>query len=187
MDCNNKDMQVYENLVHHVLFVGLLLVAHCFGFYTAVIHLFGYQISPSRGCTNLVVSNYALFYAIQINITSNLTWITMIVFSILTLGNVRGGRRIQIITQNTGNVPAAASNTPQNINRRRREMQLIKLSLIQVVRLCSSFYDGNCLSFYAFITISQKKSSDQLASDAFFNLSGLLLLCTYSAVCLIIS
>jgi uncharacterized protein YqhQ len=111
----------------------------------------------------------------------------MIVFSILTLRNVRSSSRIQVVSQNTGNLTAVTSNSPQHINRRRREMQLIKLSLIQVISYILLCTIATVYPLYMFITSSQKKSADRTAIESFLTTVGLLLLYTYSAVCLIIS
>jgi hypothetical protein len=162
--------------------IGSILFWFLFSIHTLV----GYQISPTRGCTYLLDPDYALFYSIQIIIPSILTLVIMIVFSIFTLRNVRGGGRIQVITQNTGNLTAVASNTPQNINRRRREMQLIKLSLIQVISYVLLSVVGASFPLYSAVTSSQKKSSDQTAIESFIGNIALLLLYTYCAVGLII-
>ncbi|CAF1180474.1 unnamed protein product [Adineta steineri] len=148
--------------------------------------LIGYQLSPPRGCTNLVDPSYSLFYAIQIIISASLTWIIMIVFSILTLRNVRSSRRIQIVTQNTGNTTVVLSNTPQSIHQRRREMQLIKLSLIQVISYILLCTIASAYPLYMFTTSSQKKSSNQTAIESFLTTVGLLLLYTYSAITFLI-
>jgi hypothetical protein len=149
--------------------------------------LIGYQISPTRSCTYLVDPSYGLFYSIQLTVSSILTLIIMVVFSILTFRNVRGSCRIQVVTQNTGNVTTAALVLPQNINRRRREIQLIKISLIQVISYVLLCMTASVFPLYSTLTLSQKKSSDQAAIDGFLITMSLLLLYTYNAVCLIIS
>ena len=165
------------------LIIGSILFWVLYSIHT----LIGYQITPTKGCTYLGDPDYALFYSIQLTISSFLTVIIMIVFSILTLHNVRNRHRIQIVTQNIGNVTVAASNIPQNINRRRREMQLIKISLIQVISYILLCMTATAFPLYSTLTSWEKKSPEQTAIESLLTNIGLLLLYTYTAVCSIIS
>lgn len=81
-------------------------------------------------------------------------------------------------------ITATASVLPQTVNHRRREMQLMNLSILQVI-----FYALLCTivtvyPLYMYLTISQIKSSNHTAIDLFFVSITLFLLSTHNAVSL---
>ncbi|UJR06740.1 hypothetical protein I4U23_011029 [Adineta vaga] len=144
--------------------------------------LVGYEITSTRGCTTPLDSIYALFYVIQITISSIIPFLILTLFSILTLYNIRDSyhhRRVQPIVQNNSSLIIVLFT--QNINRRRYENQLIKISFIQVIFYVLLSMTSTMYPLYSLLTSSQRKSSDQNAIDAFINNTGLLLLYTYSA------
>lgn len=150
--------------------------------------LIGYQTSSTQDCSFTVNNDYALFYSIQITVSSILPFIIMVIFSVFTLRNVRHvKRRIEVNLENSGRLTTivAATILPQNINRRRREVQLIKISILQVTFYAILSMISTCYPLYSILTISQKKSSNQTAIDTFLNNTGLLLMYTYNAVCFI--
>ncbi|CAF3831965.1 unnamed protein product [Rotaria sordida] len=144
--------------------------------------LIGFQTIPTRGCTHLANPSYALFYVIQFTISSIIPFIIMTMFSIFTLRNMRNHGRIRIASQNTVPSSTMQSNLPQNIRRRRYEIQLIKLSLLQVIFYVFFSTLGTYYLLYSVITNSSKKSSDQIAIDVFLNNIALLLIYTYSSL-----
>ena len=143
--------------------------------------LVGYQISPIRGCTQLVNSNYAFFFGIQFALSSIIPFFIMLIFSILTLYNVRNRRRR--VFDNTVSIPTETTVTIRStVNHRRYEMQLIKLSLLQVLFYLFLSMLGTGFPLYSVLTSSYVKSPSQLAIDLFLNNLSLLLIYTYSAV-----
>ncbi|UJR13138.1 hypothetical protein I4U23_000162 [Adineta vaga] len=167
---------------------GLIIGSTLFWLLFSIHAPIGYQISQTRGCTNLSNPDYALFYAIQITVSAIVPFIIMVVFSILTLRNIRSPHFIQIAAQNTvpSVVVVVAKPVPQSIHRRRREMQLIKLSLLQVIFYVFLSMIGTINPLYSVLTNSQTKTSDQNAIDAFVNNTSLLLIYTYSAITFIL-
>jgi hypothetical protein len=149
--------------------------------------LIGYEVSPASGCTMALNSDYASFYAIQITVSSIGSFIIMVMFSIFTLRNVRGRRHIQVAAQIGAAITVVITTLPRSINHRRREMQLIKLSLLQVIFYVLLCMTATTYPLYSLLISSQTKSSDRSAIDGFIGSVSLLLLYTYTAVCLIIS
>lgn len=143
----------------------------------------GYQISPTRGCTFLFNADYASFYAQQSIVSSIIPFMVMVVFSILTLRNVHGFQRINANAQTSERVTGTALILIQNMNRHRHEMQLIKLSVLQVIVYILLNMTLTIYPLYSVLTNSQTKSADQMAIEAFLNTSNVFLFYTYNAVC----
>lgn len=143
----------------------------------------GYQVLPTRGCTFLANAVYASFYGQQSAVLSIIPFIVMVVFSILTLRNVRSVRRIHVTPQNTQRLTGVALNATQNMNGRRHEMQFIKLSLLQVIFYVILNMTLTIYPLYSTLTNSQTKSPNQIAIESFLNTSNVFLFYTYNAVC----
>jgi hypothetical protein len=75
-------------------------------------------------------------------------------------------------------------NLAQNMRRRRQyEIQLIKLSLLQVIFYVIFNMSLTIYPLYLTLTNSETKSSDQNAIEAFLNTTNVFLFYTYNAVC----
>jgi len=144
--------------------------------------IIGFDIA-ARGCIAATGSTYAYFYALQTTISSIIPFIIIFIFSILTLNNIRGAARVHASHasqhSHTESIPPAL---PQSIHHRRRERQLIKLSLLQVLAYVLLSMTATIAPLYSFLTSTLPKSADQLAIDSFIVASAQFLLYTYTAV-----
>ena len=142
--------------------------------------LIGYEITP-RGCGAPIGSTYAYFYALQITISSIIPFFVIALFSILTLYNIRSSARVHV-SQASHSAITTVPTTQISVNYRRRERQLIKLSLLQVLAYVLLSMIATIAPLYSFLTSTLPKSTDQLAIDRFIVTSALILLYTYTAV-----
>ena len=134
-----------------------------------------YRIEENRGCVGASNTFYPLFYTIYNLIIIIIPFFIMILFSLLVLNNfrqVRRRRQIACVTQ--------INITGQEFHR--KDLQFIKLSLIQVFIyfLFNTFYAYNAT--YAFITQSTVKTAQRAALDSFLSTIGLNISYLYMAV-----
>ncbi|UJR32793.1 hypothetical protein I4U23_020255 [Adineta vaga] len=136
-----------------------------------------YRIEGTRGCIGAPDTFYPLFYTIYNLVITIGPFVIMIFFSLLVLNNLRRRHRRQIIGTTQTAVPIV---TTQQYYR--KEMQFIKLSLIQVFLyvLCNTFYAYNAT--YAFITQSFVKTPEQVILDSFLSTIGLNISYFYMAI-----
>jgi len=141
----------------------------------------GYVIDKISGCGPSTESIYSLFYTIYNIILSLAPLFILTIFSLLTLSNIRhiGHRQILPTTQITLNTHTAANRERRHNN---KDIQFIKLSLIQV----AAYVIFNTLHGYttidAVITQNQIQNADQIAIVGFLNGLGLNLHYTYTGV-----
>lgn len=123
-----------------------------------------YRIEGSRGCVAAADTYFPLFFTIYNLVITIGPMIVMVLFSVLGLNNLRRSRRPQASGLTHTNM---ASTTVGQFQR--KDIQFIKLSLMQVVVyiLCTSFYGYT--TTYAFITQSTTKTPQQAALDSFLN------------------
>lgn len=139
-----------------------------------------YRIEGSRGCIGAPDTFYPLFYTIYNLVITLGPFLIMIVFSGLVLNNLRQVRRRQIAASTQVHGTIFSINPGKQF--KRKDLQFIKLSLIQVIVyiLFNSFYGYNAT--YAFITQSTIKSSERAALDSFLSTIGLIISYSYMAV-----
>jgi Na+/melibiose symporter-like transporter len=113
----------------------------------------------------------------------------MSVFSVLTIMNVRNKtvRPIQQpVVPNLAvqlNGPLTTSSDERTRLKRKRDRQLIRLCLVQVVSYIILNITTSVYPLYLYLTRSQSASNaDQQAISSFISTMGLILLYTYSAV-----
>jgi Na+/melibiose symporter-like transporter len=113
----------------------------------------------------------------------------MSVFSVLTIMNVRNKtvRPIQQpVVPNLAvqlNGPLTTSSDERTRFKRKRDRQLIRLCLVQVVSYIILNITTSVYPLYLYLTRSQSASNaDQQAISSFISTMGLILLYTYSAV-----
>ena len=137
-----------------------------------------YRIERIRGCVGASDTYYPLFYIIYNLIITFGPFIIMILFSLLVLNNIRKFRRRQIAAKTQIN------NTILPISKQfqRKDLQFIKLFLIQVIVyiLLNTFYTYNIT--YAFLTQSNIKTPEQFALEEFLSTIGLIISYLYMAV-----
>lgn len=151
----------------------LIIISTLFWILYSIHILIGYYASPIHVCSLLLNPNYAYFHGIQIIVCALTPFIIMLVFSLLTAHSIRKGHR-----------RIAQTNTSTGISHRRYEIQLIKISLLQVFVYLILSVLPTAYPLYSVITSSQVRSVDQLAIDTLLNNLSLLSMYTYSAVCL---
>lgn len=130
-----------------------------------------YRIEESRtSCIGALDSFYPLFYTIYNLIIIFLPFFLMILFSLLAIKNLR---EIKIH-------PISITNNKTRVHR--KDLQFIKLSLIQVLIyvLLNTFYAYNVT--YTFITQSIIKSDEQIQLDSLFSIISLNMSYLYTAV-----
>ena len=132
-----------------------------------------YRIEGSKGCIGAPDTFYPLFYTIYNLVITLGPFFLMILFSLLVLYNLRQVNRRQVTC-------GTQTNTGQQF--RRKDIQFIKLSLIQVLLyiLFNTFYAYNAT--YAFITQSTTKTTERAAIDSFLSTIGLNISYLYMAV-----
>ena len=139
-------------------------------------------------CTASSASTYFFFYSMYTIMISVLPMVIMTVFSALTLRNLRGRRVVAAfpanprLTKPIATVTAVAHLTVRH--RDRREMNFVRLSVIQVIAFLV-FNSGWCVyPLYLYITSSRgNRTLEQRLLSAFFIGLGLNLLYIYAAVC----
>ncbi len=140
----------------------------------------GYTISPNLGCGPSTESVYFMFYTIYNTTLSLAPLITLVIFSILILINIRDTHQHQTapMTQTTANQEV----TNQARRFRQKDIQYIKLALIQVAGylLFNTLHGYDTL--YAVITQNNIKTTDQRAIEGFLNGLDLNLHYTYTGV-----
>ena len=105
----------------------------------------------------------------------------MSVFSILTIRNVRKSMVHPIRLA----APEMAVNDQQPRFRRKRDRQLLRLALFQVISYIVLNITTSIYPLYSYLTRSQSAAdADQMAISNFISSIGLVLLYTYSAVSL---
>lgn len=136
-----------------------------------------YQIEGSRGCVGASNTVFPLFYAIYNLVTIFGPLFIMILFSLLVLINVRQVNRRQI---SMGIDRSISINN--GIHFQRKDIQLIKLSVIQgfVYILFTALYAYN--GTYAFLTQSVVKSRERVIIDGFITTIGVNISYLYMAV-----
>jgi len=139
-----------------------------------------YQIEGSRGCIGAPNTFYPLFYTIYNLVITLGPFFIMILFSLFVLNNLRQVRRRQIACSTRVNGTRSLRNTGRKF--KRKDIQFIKLSLIQVFIyiLFNTFYGYNAT--YAFITQSTVKTTERAALDSFLSTMGLIISYSYMAV-----
>ena len=143
-----------------------------------------------NSCTASSTSTYFFFYSIYTIIISVLPMVIMSVFSLLTLQNLRTRRVLGIFSANSIAAHPIATATiihhSTSHRRGRRDIHLVRLSVIQVVAFLI-FNSGWCVyPLYLFITSSRGiRTLDERLLSAFLVGIGINLLYTYAAVCLL--
>ena len=142
-----------------------------------------------NACTASSASTYFFFYSMYTIVISTLPMVIMTVFSALTLRNLRGRRAVAAFPANSmpANPTATVSVAGHSTGRRRarRDMNLVRLSVIQVVAFLI-FNSGWCVyPLYLYITSSRgNRTLEERLLSAFLVGLGLNLLYIYAAVCL---
>lgn len=139
-----------------------------------------YRIEGNRGCVGASNTFYPLFYTIYNLVITLGPFFVMILFSLLVLNNLRQGRHHQVAS--TALTQGAISSINPTGRYQRKDIQFIKLSLMQtlIYILCNTFYGYNVT--YAFITQSIVKSPERVALDSFLSTIGLIISYSYTAV-----
>ena len=139
-----------------------------------------YRIEGNRGCVGASNTFYPLFFMIYNLVITIGPFFVMILFSALVLKNLREGRHRQVAS--TFNTQATITSMNPARQSRRRDVQFIKLSLMQtlIYIVCNTFYAYNAT--YAFITQSIVKSAERAALDSFLSTIGLIISYSYTAV-----
>mgnify|MGYP001048251920 CR=1 FL=1 len=139
---------------------------------------FWYNID-NRGCVSNANTFYPLFYTIYNLVITLGPFLIMIIYSLLVLNNLRTIRRRQHPSAVHQTNQATSIGTGQV---KRKDIQFIKLSLIQVIIyiLFNSLYGYNAT--YAFITQSIIKTPERAALDSFLSTVGLIISYLYMAV-----
>ncbi|CAF1119306.1 unnamed protein product [Adineta ricciae] len=168
------------------LATSLIIGSVCFWLMFSIHGLIGYETTSAHFCGAPLGSAYAQFYAIQITISSIVPFLIISVFTLLTLHNVRHYRRIQIIQPAVNVVISTKKATTNrslsmNVSHYRREFQLMKVSLLQVIFYVVFAMTSTIFPLYSYLTSTLPKSTDQLAIDAFIVSTALILLYTYTA------
>lgn len=135
---------------------------------------FWYHIVANRGCISNSDTFYPLFYTIYNLVITFGPFLIMIICSLLVLNNLRNIRRRQNPT-NTVHLSTIRQF-------KRKDLQFIRLSLVQVVIyiLFNSIYAYNAT--YTFATQSTIKTSERIAFDSFLSTIGLIISYLYMAV-----
>ena len=141
-----------------------------------------------NSCTASSASTYFLFYSMYTVLISTVPMVIMSVFSALTLRNLRGRRVVVVFPANSMpvNPTVAATIAGHSIapHRGRRDMNLVRLSVIQVVAFLI-FNSGWCVyPLYLYITSSRgNRTVEERLLSAFLVGFGFNLLYIYAAVC----
>ncbi|CAF0930478.1 unnamed protein product [Adineta ricciae] len=168
------------------LVTSLIIGSVCFWLVFSIHGLIGYEITSAHFCGAPLGSAYAEFYAIQITISSIVPFLIISAFTLLTFRNVRHWRRVQIVqpSVNVANLAKKAitnRSLSMNVSHYRREFQLMKISLLQVIFYVVFAMTSTIFPLYSYLTSTLPKSTDQLAIDAFIVSTALILLYTYTA------
>ena len=139
-----------------------------------------YRIEGTRGCVGASNTFYPLFYTIYNLVITIGPFFVMVLFSLLVLKNLRQGQHQQVAS--TVLTQGAISSVNPTGRYHRKDIQFIKLSLMQtlIYILCNTFYGYNAT--YAFITQSTVKSPERAALDSFLSTIGLIISYSYTAV-----
>lgn len=139
-----------------------------------------YRIEGSRGCVGASNTFYPLFYTIYNLVITLGPFFVMILFSLLVLKNLRQGQHQQV--GSTALTQGVISSINPTRRYQRKDIQFIKLSLMQTLTyiLCNTFYGYNVT--YAFITQATAKSPERVALDSFLSTIGLIISYSYTAV-----
>ena len=139
-----------------------------------------YRIEGSKGCIGATDTFYPLFYTIYNLVITIGPFCIMIFFSLLALRNFQQVRHRRVVATAQTDESALSLNTGRHFQR--KDLQFIKLSLIQVLIyiLFNTFYAYNAT--YAFMTQSTVKSPDRAAFDSFLSTIGLIISYLYMAV-----
>lgn len=136
-----------------------------------------YRIEGARGCIGATDTFYPLFFTIYNLIITVGPFVLMAVFSLLALNNLRQSQRRLTTGLTQTSAPATLGQQYQ-----RKDLQFIKLSLVQVLLyiLCNAFYGYNVT--YAFATQSQVKTPEQATLESFLSTVGLNISYSYMAI-----
>lgn len=140
--------------------------------------LIGYEVF-SGSCRPAFASIYGLFYSIYAIVVSMICPIIIIIFSIMTIINVRKSARRTHVTSATNNAPL----TEQQRKRKKRDMQLIFVSLIQTILYLFFNFIISIWPLYVYLLSFQGTlSANQSVINLFINYLSTYLMYTYTAV-----
>ena len=136
-----------------------------------------YRIEGNRGCVGASDTAFPLFYAVYNLATILGPLVIMIFFNIFILFNTRQLTRSTVVVH-SGTRTASI----QGVKYRRKDLQLIRLCLIQggVYILLTSLYAYT--GTYSFFTQTMIKTHERMIIDAFISTVGINLMYSYMAV-----
>lgn len=153
--------------------------------FLSLVNLFvsvNYIIDRTAGCASRTDSFYAIFFTIYNTMLSLVPLSTLFIFSLLILMNIK-----QVKGRISPTELATIHVHPSPIRRKypKKDIQFIKLSLVQVAgyMLFNTLHAYNTI--YGIITTNKHKTSDQRAVDGFLYGMGLNLHYVYTGVCFI--
>ncbi|CAF1204975.1 unnamed protein product [Adineta steineri] len=152
----------------------------------------GFRIEIS-GCVPSSDGFYSTFYLITNLAFSIIPFIIIILFTTLTLHRIimkkrLGNRRnpvvhpVELVERN--NHQSNSQNTMNDLDERlsNKNLQLIKLNIIQVIFFILLNLPNTIYTLYSFITKTNQKTNDQITIDNFFNYVASSLLYTHCAI-----
>ena len=136
-----------------------------------------YRVEGDRGCVGASDTAFPLFYAVYNLVTILGPLFIMIVFDALILFNIRQLPRSRVVVHSR-----APTTTRPALKHRRKDLQLIKLCLIQgaVYVLLTSLYAYT--GTYSFVTRHMIKTQERTIIDGFISTVGINLMYLYMAV-----
>jgi ABC-type methionine transport system permease subunit len=148
----------------------------------------GFQ-QEARGCVASSNGFYSIFFLVTNIFVATVPFIVLISFTSLTLQSVirTNGRRrqavhpIELVQRNVTSIARITNNQQEQVSN--KNLQLIRLSLIQVIFFVLLNFPNTVSTMYSFITATYYKSTDQMAIDNFFTLMASHLLYIHCAVC----
>jgi len=156
-----------------LLIITTILFWAIFTLYVAI----GYEIDINSNCVKRTDDIYELIYIIFALFSIICPLFIMIIFSILAILNVQKLIQRRVIPAIIINL-----NVVQPRHYRRKDLPLIKLSLVQVTVYIILNLVDMYNTIYGFTSLKTIKSSDQTAIDGFIGIMGIYLLYLYCAV-----
>lgn len=168
----------------------IICISFCFWIIFSIHTPINY-IVRSIGCSPSPNSNYAIFSTIYNTTTSSIPFFLIIIFSLLTVNNIRRSSRrknpiIPALYSRTNIHILAISNQPRDNNRlikKRRDMDFIRLTLFQIIPYLLFNSISSFSPIFLYInSISINRTTETTAQVTFIHNFGIYLLYFYVSV-----